>query len=98
MRRLFPRLCAVLLSAFLLFGFAATFATLALVQLIEPCAGWLPFLGRYSLHIMLMGLKRVPKEGESVPMTLRFEHGGEVAVEFVVQRDGGAAHGTQPSN
>ena len=39
---------------FLLFGFAGTFATLALVQLIEPHAGWLAFLGRYSLHIMLI--------------------------------------------
>ena len=42
------------LGWFLLFGFAGTFATLALVQLIEPCAGWLAFLGRYSLHIMLI--------------------------------------------
>ena len=42
------------LGWFLLFGFAGTFATLAFVQLIEPYAGWLAFLGRYSLHIMLI--------------------------------------------
>jgi acyltransferase len=39
---------------FLLFGFAGTFATLAFAQLIEPRADWLAFLGRYSLHIMLI--------------------------------------------
>ena len=36
-------------------------------------------------HIMLMGLKHDLKPGEKVPVTLKFEHGGEVHVEAAVR-------------
>ena len=36
-------------------------------------------------HIMLMGLKHDLKPGEKVPVTLKFEHGGEVRVEAAVR-------------
>ncbi|HEY9096719.1 MAG TPA: acyltransferase family protein [Hydrogenophaga sp.] len=39
---------------FLLFGFAGTFATLALVQLLDARLPWLASLGRYSLSIMVI--------------------------------------------
>jgi acyltransferase len=39
---------------FLLFGFAGTFATLALVQTFDGHLPWLAFLGRYSLPIMVI--------------------------------------------
>lgn len=37
-----------------------------------------------SLHIMLMGLKKDLKEGETVKMHLTFEKAGDVEVEFTV--------------
>ncbi|MGZ8260278.1 MAG: copper chaperone PCu(A)C [Caldimonas sp.] len=37
-------------------------------------------------HLMLMGLKAPLKEGDSFPMTLRFERGGTVEVQVVVER------------
>lgn len=36
-------------------------------------------------HLMLMGLKRPAKEGESFPATLTFEKAGSVTVEFQVE-------------
>ncbi len=36
-------------------------------------------------HLMLVGLKRPLKDGESFPMTLRFERAGKVDVQVVVQ-------------
>ncbi|MEZ5701524.1 MAG: acyltransferase family protein [Burkholderiaceae bacterium] len=39
---------------FLLFGFAGTLATLALVQLLDARLSWLATLGRYSLSIMVI--------------------------------------------
>lgn len=36
-------------------------------------------------HIMFIGLKRPLKQGERVPVTLRFQHAGKVAVQFAVQ-------------
>lgn len=38
-----------------------------------------------SMHIMLMGLARPLKQGESFPMTLAFEHAGKIKVEIPVQ-------------
>ena len=38
-------------------------------------------------HLMLMGLKQAPKEGERFPLTLHFEQAGEVAVEVSVDAD-----------
>jgi copper(I)-binding protein len=37
-------------------------------------------------HLMLVDIKRPLKEGEKVPVTLRFERAGEVKVEFHVGR------------
>jgi copper(I)-binding protein len=39
-------------------------------------------------HLMLMGLKRPVKEGESFPATLTFEKAGSVAIEFQVEAIG----------
>ena len=36
-------------------------------------------------HLMLVGLKRALKEGDSFPMTLEFERAGKVEVKVVVQ-------------
>ena len=36
-------------------------------------------------HLMLVGLKRPLKDGESFPMTLQFERAGKVEVKVVVQ-------------
>ena len=44
-------------------------------------------------HLMLMGLRRPLKEGESFPMTLQFERAGKVDVDVVVAKPGAAAAG-----
>jgi copper(I)-binding protein len=36
-------------------------------------------------HLMLIGLKRPLKDGETFPMTLQFEHAGKVEIKVVVQ-------------
>lgn len=36
-------------------------------------------------HLMLVGLNRPLKDGDSFPMTLQFEHAGKVEVKVVVQ-------------
>lgn len=41
-----------------------------------------------GLHIMLMGLKQPLKEGDRVPLTLRFDQAGEVKVELHVDKVG----------
>lgn len=38
-----------------------------------------------SYHIMFMGLKRPLKQGERVPLTLRFQRAGSVTVQVAVQ-------------
>lgn len=43
-----------------------------------------------GLHLMVFGLKKMLKKGEVLPITLVFEHAGEIDVEFTV---GGAAGG-----
>lgn len=45
-------------------------------------------------HLMLIGLKRPLQQGEMVPATLRFEHGGTVAIAFKVE----AADALQPAH
>ncbi len=42
-------------------------------------------------HLMFMNLKRPLKEGEKVPVTLKFEKAGELKAEFQVGGMGGAA-------
>ncbi len=44
-----------------------------------------------GLHMMLMGLKRGPKEGERVKGTLAFETAGKLDVEFKVEKLGAKA-------
>lgn len=39
---------------FLLFAFTGTFMVVLLVNVADPWCGWLAFVGRYSLHIMLI--------------------------------------------
>jgi copper(I)-binding protein len=39
-------------------------------------------------HLMLVDLTRALKKGERVPMTLRFEHAGELRIELEVQEMG----------
>ena len=38
-----------------------------------------------GFHLMLIGLRRPLKDGETFPLTLEFEHGGKVESKFVVQ-------------
>ena len=38
-----------------------------------------------GLHLMLIGLKKPLKEGDTFPMALQFEHAGKVEVKVVVQ-------------
>ncbi len=44
-----------------------------------------------SYHLMLMGLAQPLKEGEHIPVTLRFEKAGSVDVWLMVDKMGGAA-------
>lgn len=44
-----------------------------------------------AAHLMFIDIKRAFKEGDRVPATLRFQHAGEVKVQFSVGRLGGGA-------
>lgn len=57
---------------------------------IELPAGQTVELKPGGLHLMLMGLKAPLKAGERVPVTLRFEKAGELAVELDVAAAGAA--------
>ena len=39
-------------------------------------------------HLMLVDIKKPFKEGDSIPVTLRFEKAGEIKTQFVVSRSG----------
>ena len=41
-----------------------------------------------GLHLMFMGVTQPFVEGETIPVTLTFEHAGDVAVELRVRREG----------
>ena len=44
-------------------------------------------------HIMFMGMESPLVDGERVPVTLKFEHAGDIDVEFAVEkRSGGMSH------
>jgi periplasmic copper chaperone A len=58
------------------------------VEAIEVPPGQTVALRPGGLHIMLVGLSRPLREGETVPLTLRFERAGEVRVELSVQAAG----------
>ena len=58
----------------------------------------IPAKGGYELkpggaHLMLMELKQPFKDGEKIPVTLRFEKAGEIKTELSVQRAAPAASG-----
>lgn len=54
------------------------------VEAIELAPGSAVELAPGGYHIMLMGLAAPLEEGTTFPLTLRFEHAGEVTVEVVV--------------
>ncbi len=39
-------------------------------------------------HLMLVDIKQPFKEGDRIPVTLRFQKAGEIKTEFVVSRSG----------
>ncbi len=57
---------------------------------IELPAGKTVALKPEGFHLMLVGLKKPLKVGETVPVTLKFEKSGSVAVSFKVQVTAGA--------
>ena len=59
---------------------------MAAVQAVEIPQGAQAKLTPGGLHIMLMGLKAPLKEGEKFPLTLTFEHAGQVRVEVEVEK------------
>ncbi len=63
------------------------------VEVIEVPAHGEVALKPGSYHIMLMGLKAPLKAGDTVPLTLKFEKAGPVAVTAVVQSPAAAAPG-----
>lgn len=56
------------------------------VPAVEVAPGEPVVFGPGGLHVMLIGLTRPLAEGERFPLTLRFEHGGTVAIDVPVQR------------
>ncbi|MCO5131120.1 MAG: copper chaperone PCu(A)C [Xanthobacteraceae bacterium] len=70
------------------------------VMKMHPVAGGLTIapgktvkLAPGGYHLMLIDLKQPFKQGESVPVTLRFEKAGEVAISLSVQGIGAGAPG-----
>ncbi|CDX63047.1 conserved exported hypothetical protein [Mesorhizobium plurifarium] len=70
------------------------------VMTMRPVEGGLeiPAGGKVALkpgayHLMFVGLKRQPKQGEKFPATLTFEKAGSVKVEFVVEGMGETGSG-----
>jgi len=66
------------------------------VKMREVAAYDVPAKGTFELkpggaHLMFVGIARPFKEGERVPVKLRFERAGEVSAEFHVGRLGGSA-------
>ena len=58
------------------------------VDAIEIPAGQTVTLRPGGLHLMLIGLSQALRQGETVPVTLRFERAGEVQVALSVQAAG----------
>ncbi len=57
----------------------------------------IPANGRFELkpggpHLMFVDIRKPFKEGEKIPVTLKFEKAGAVPVEFNVGRMGASAH------
>lgn len=58
------------------------------VRAIEVNVGEPAVLRPGGLHVMLIGLKAPLQEGETFPLTLRFERAGEITVDVAVQAVG----------
>jgi hypothetical protein len=74
------------------------------VRAVEVAPGSGTVLQPGGLHVMLMGLKAPLKAGETFPLTLTFERGGETTVEVAVRslgegapRTDGHGRGQEPS-
>ena len=63
-------------------------------SLIVPAGGALE-LKPGGYHMMLINLKAPLKQGDKVPVTLKFEKAGEVKVELAVESLGGNSAGAQ---
>jgi copper(I)-binding protein len=48
------------------------------------------------LHVMLLGLKQSLKEGQTLPLTLKFEKAGDIAVAIPIQRVGAMSGDMSP--
>ena len=68
------------------------------VDAVEIAPGAPTVLAPGGLHIMLIGLKQKLAPGDSVPLTLVFEHAGEITIEAPVRgmagMSGHGGHGT----
>ncbi len=67
-------------------------ATMSHVAGLDIPAGETVTLEPGGYHIMFMGLKQTPVEGEMLPVTLTFERAGTVEVEFMVDPPGEGGH------
>lgn len=56
-------------------------------------AGEEAMLMRGGQHVMMMGLNRPLKQGDSFPLTLVFETSGDITLDVTVDRDRKPAHG-----
>jgi len=65
------------------------------VETIEVPAGGSVELEPGGYHLMLMGLQRPLREGETVPVTLHFSDGSEQRLQLPVQRNAPASTGAQ---
>ena len=68
-----------------------------LVRMREVKGYDIPANGRFELkpggaHLMLINIKAPFKEGDRIPLTLKFERAGEVRTELSVGKPGAAAH------
>jgi copper(I)-binding protein len=63
------------------------------VEAIDIPAGGTAELKPGGLHVMLFGLKQPLKDGDRIPLTLRFEHAGELTVQLGVRAAGAGAPG-----
>jgi copper(I)-binding protein len=75
-------------------------------MMMRPVEGWDVAANNGTLelkpqgnHVMLLGVQSQLKVGDTVPVTLRFEHAGEVRVDAPVREAGAAADtGPMPKN
>ncbi|MBM3533575.1 MAG: copper chaperone PCu(A)C [Alphaproteobacteria bacterium] len=58
------------------------------VERLEVKPGETVVLKPDGVHVMLIGLKAPLKEGERLPLTLRFERAGEIAIEVPIAKAG----------